>query len=142
MSFEFGLPLPAAEMRLKCCGTQIFDCKGVYCSAHETAVPLGIRDSESVGIYQNGNWHIPEWKVEYPKMDSGIHQNGKWQMPKWKVAYTRMESGISQNGKWYIPEWKVEYAKMESGIYQSGKWHHDILEWHIPNLYVKYVFPV
>ena len=36
-------------MRLKCCGTQVLDCKGVYCSAHNAAVPSGIRDSESVG---------------------------------------------------------------------------------------------
>jgi hypothetical protein len=49
MSFEFGRPLPAAEMRLKCCSTQVLDCKGVYCSAHNVAVPSGIRDSESVG---------------------------------------------------------------------------------------------
>ena len=49
MSFEFGRPRPAAEMRLKCCGTQVLDCKGVYCSAHNAAVPSGIRDSESVG---------------------------------------------------------------------------------------------
>ncbi len=47
--FEFGRPLPAAEMRLKCCGTQVLDGKGVYCSAHNAAVPSGIRDSESVG---------------------------------------------------------------------------------------------
>jgi hypothetical protein len=43
--------------------------------------------------------------VAYPKMESGIYQNGKWHMPKWKVAYTRMVSGISQNGKWHISEW-------------------------------------
>ena len=49
LPFEFGRPLPAAEMRLKCCGTQVLDCKGVYCSAHNAAVPSGIRDSESVG---------------------------------------------------------------------------------------------
>jgi hypothetical protein len=49
MYFEFGRPRPAAEMRLKCCGTQVLDCKGVYCSAHNAAVPSGIRDSESVG---------------------------------------------------------------------------------------------
>ncbi len=49
MSFEFGSPLPAAEMRLKCCGTQVLDCKGVYCSAHNAEVPSGIRDSDSVG---------------------------------------------------------------------------------------------
>jgi hypothetical protein len=36
-------------MRLKCCGTQVLDCKGVYCSAQNAAVPSGIRDSESVG---------------------------------------------------------------------------------------------
>ncbi len=30
-------------------GTQVLDCKGVYCSAHNAAVPSGIRDSESVG---------------------------------------------------------------------------------------------
>ena len=48
--FEFGRPLPAAEMRLQCRGgTQVLDCKGVYCSAHNAAVPSGIRDSESVG---------------------------------------------------------------------------------------------
>ncbi len=47
--FEFGRPLPAAEMRLKCCGKQVLDCKGVHCSAHNVAVPSGIRDSESVG---------------------------------------------------------------------------------------------
>jgi hypothetical protein len=47
--FEFGRPLLAAEMRLKCCGTQVLNCKGVYCSAHNAAVPSGIRDSESVG---------------------------------------------------------------------------------------------
>jgi hypothetical protein len=41
MSFEFGRPLPAAEMRLKCCSTQVLDCKGVYCSAHNAAVPSG-----------------------------------------------------------------------------------------------------
>ncbi len=46
---EFGRPLPAAraEMRLKCCSTQFLDCKGVYCSAHNAAVPSGIRDSAS-----------------------------------------------------------------------------------------------
>jgi hypothetical protein len=49
MSFEFSRPLPAAEMRLKCCSTQGLDCKGVYCSAHNVAVPSGIRESESVG---------------------------------------------------------------------------------------------
>ena len=49
LPFEFGRPLPAAEMRLKCCGTQVLECKGVYCSAHNAAVPSGIRDSESVG---------------------------------------------------------------------------------------------
>ncbi len=55
MSFEFGgLPLPAAEMRLKCCGTQVqvLDCKGVtpavYCSANNAAVPSGILESDSV----------------------------------------------------------------------------------------------
>ena len=47
--FEFGRPLPAAKMRLKCCCTQVLDFKGVYCSAHNAAVPSGIRDSESVG---------------------------------------------------------------------------------------------
>ena len=49
--FQFGCPLPAAEMRLQCRGTpsQVLDCKGVYCSAHNAAVPSGIRDSESVG---------------------------------------------------------------------------------------------
>jgi hypothetical protein len=50
--FEFSSPLPAAEMRLKklkCCGTQVLDCKGVYCLAHNVVVPSGIRDSESVG---------------------------------------------------------------------------------------------
>ncbi len=45
--FKFGRPLPAAEMCLKCCGTQVF--KGVYCSAHNATVTSGIRDSESVG---------------------------------------------------------------------------------------------
>jgi hypothetical protein len=35
-------------MRLKCCGTHVLDRKGVYCSAHNAAVPSGIRDSESV----------------------------------------------------------------------------------------------
>jgi hypothetical protein len=49
MSSEFGRPLPTAEMRLKCCSTQVLDCKGVYCPAHNAAVPSGIRDSESVG---------------------------------------------------------------------------------------------
>jgi hypothetical protein len=46
---SFGCPLPAAEMRLQCRCTQVLDCKGVYCSAHNAAVPSGIRDSESVG---------------------------------------------------------------------------------------------
>jgi len=36
-------------MRLKCCGTQVLDCKGVNCSAHNSGVQSGIRDSESVG---------------------------------------------------------------------------------------------
>jgi hypothetical protein len=36
-------------MHLKCCCTQVLDCKGVYCSAYNAAVPLGIRDLESVG---------------------------------------------------------------------------------------------
>jgi hypothetical protein len=53
LPFEFGRPgpLPAAEMRLplQCSGTLVLDGKGVYCSAHNAAVPTGIRDSESVG---------------------------------------------------------------------------------------------
>ncbi len=52
MSFEFGRPRPAAEMRLKCCGTQVLDYKGVYCSAHNVEVSSGIRDSASVGSGQ------------------------------------------------------------------------------------------
>jgi len=47
--FEFGRPLPAAEIRLKCCGTLVLDGKGVYCSAHNAAVPSSIRGLESVG---------------------------------------------------------------------------------------------
>jgi hypothetical protein len=48
MSFEFGRPLPAAEMRLKCCGTLVLDCKGVYCSAHNAAMPSGIRSRRRI----------------------------------------------------------------------------------------------
>ncbi len=51
MSFEFSSPRPAAEMRLKCCGTQILDCKGVYCSANNAAVPLGIKE---LGVRRTG----------------------------------------------------------------------------------------
>ncbi len=54
-------------------------------------------DRHMIDISQNGNWHIPEWKVAYTK---------------WKVVYTRMESGICQNGKCYIPEWKVAYTRV------------------------------
>ncbi len=43
-------------MRLKCCSTQVLDCKGVYCSAHNVAVPSGIRDSESVGPGRIRRW--------------------------------------------------------------------------------------
>ena len=60
--------------------------------------------------------------MEYINIISGIYQNGKWHIPIWKVVYTKMESGIYQNGKWHIPIWKVAYTKMESGIYQNGKW--------------------
>jgi hypothetical protein len=41
--FEFGRPLPTAEMHLKCCGTQVLDYKGVYCSAHNAVAPSGRR---------------------------------------------------------------------------------------------------
>jgi hypothetical protein len=51
-----------------------------------------------IDISQNGKWHIPEWKVAYPKMESGMYYNGKWHMPKWKVAYTRVESGVYPSG--------------------------------------------
>jgi hypothetical protein len=54
-------------------------------------------DRHMIDIFQNGKWHIPEWKVAYPKMESGN---------------TRMKRGICQNGKWHIPEWKVPYTRV------------------------------
>ncbi len=40
-------------------------------------------------------------------MESDSYQNGNWHMPKWKVAYTRIESGIYQCGIFQIYMWNI-----------------------------------
>ncbi len=47
--FWIWLPTARGRNALEMLWQTGLDCKGVYCSAHNAAVPLGIRDSDSVG---------------------------------------------------------------------------------------------